>query len=508
MLRYIEIAEGRSGGLLEFAFVVLLLSVTFILPKATQGDRPIRYWLVRFLLITYFPLYIISLGLNNWGAIGQSLHFVARLAFGVAFIRLSLLLLLEILIPKLQGQPLPRILVDLINGFIYAFATLWLLQGAGLDAVHLLTTGTVLGAIIGLSLQETLGNIFAGLAVQAQAPFKVGQWIALEGEDLCGEVQEINWRTTRIITDTDQQIDIPNALIARSAIRNYQAPSPCYEEELSWVMPFGISPFLVQRLALQALDGHPQVDHGARPPRCGVSGFGEDGVRYKLRYHTEGRKYRRDVQSAIFGRLWQIFAERGLSVGYPVRQIHMEGGDPEHPGQPISPDESEAFYSLAGLPFLAPLALSARRSLAKELKAKSLGPGDILSEIGENFGTCFLVRSGLLSLTAGKGPSGTRRTISVGDHVGVLGLLTGAPIPYRIQALGSAEVYVLKREQVGARLKHLPLDVTKEIANQMVTQCAQEADALRENTPEEPGTEAEQSQALIDAIIKGMGDAR
>ena len=72
-------------------------------------------------------------------------------------------------------------------------------------------------------MQETLGNAFAGLAIQIEKPFRVGHWITVGSHE--GSVREITWRATKILTKSGNMVILPNSLVAREAINNYSEPT-------------------------------------------------------------------------------------------------------------------------------------------------------------------------------------------------------------------------------------------------------------------------------------------
>jgi small-conductance mechanosensitive channel len=128
-------------------------------------------------------------------------------------------------LPRRLGLTAERIFRDIIQGIVYAAVGLLALSWLGVQLTSLLVTSALFTAIIGLALQDTLGNILAGLTLQAQQPFEVGDWIQLGDGQRVGEVVEINWRAVRIFTLDREQVTIPNSLLAKSQIVTYTKPS-------------------------------------------------------------------------------------------------------------------------------------------------------------------------------------------------------------------------------------------------------------------------------------------
>lgn len=470
MLRLIEIAEGRTGGLWEPIFVFTLLIFSLVAPRRGADGGVIRYGVIRALLLVYYPVYVLSLSLDSWGNLGQTLHFFARLALFIAFIRMFLLVSFEVVLPRLTGAVVSRIVTDIVHGVVYLAGILWLLRGAGLDAVSLLTTGTVLGAVIGLSLQETLGNIFAGLAVQAEEPFRVGEWVAVEGTGLLGQVMEINWRATRIRTEDDEMVDIPNGLIARSAIRNFNAPDPTFELELPFTAPYHVSPGVVRDIAVRAAQRVASLD--PRPPWCGITGFHESGVAYRLRFYSRSMPNRREQLSEVAENLWSGLSERGLTVGFPLRlQYQHPGPYLAHTGPAGGVDTAEhqqRFHALARLDFLAPLSIADRQQLADELERLHEPAGAIVVAEGDETPACYLVITGTL---LGRDGQGVERTLGMGAYFGELTLMTGLPQPETVVAQTEVSLLRIDPRMLQERLAHSQPEILARIGAILARRC-------------------------------------
>ncbi|MDP2308534.1 MAG: mechanosensitive ion channel family protein [Pseudomonadota bacterium] len=117
----------------------------------------------------------------------------------------------------------PAVVRHLVLIILYSAALLSVLGTVtGMNLLPLLATSTVVTVVVGLALQDTLGNLFSGLALHIEAPFLHGDWILVDG--LEGKVTHLGWRSTHILTLSGDVVAIPNALIARGRLQNYSAP--------------------------------------------------------------------------------------------------------------------------------------------------------------------------------------------------------------------------------------------------------------------------------------------
>ena len=110
---------------------------------------------------------------------------------------------------------------------------------------QLLTTSAVGAVVVGFALQDTLGNAFAGLAIQSERPFKVGHWIKVG--DFEGRVAEITWRATKLRTKAGNFVIVPNNIVAKEAITNYSEPAAPTRLDLEVGVSYSSSPHAVKQ---------------------------------------------------------------------------------------------------------------------------------------------------------------------------------------------------------------------------------------------------------------------
>ena len=122
--------------------------------------------------------------------------------------RSLVLLLVDVLLERRTARPAPKIFRDLSTGVTYLLVALVALRAVGVEPVSILTTSALLTAVVGLSLQDTLGNLVSGLALQMQRPFDVGDWIEMDSGH-AGRVTEVTWRATSITTVDRVEITCP-----------------------------------------------------------------------------------------------------------------------------------------------------------------------------------------------------------------------------------------------------------------------------------------------------------
>lgn len=137
---------------------------------------------------------------------------------------------------KKKTKQTPRLIMGTVSGLVYISAGIMILSYWGIQITPLVAALGVGGLAIGLGLQETLSNLFAGLHIVSDEPVRVGDYIEI-GTDIAGTVEDIGWRSTRLKTIQNNVIVIPNSHLAKSVILNLS----CESKEVSVVVPCGVA---------------------------------------------------------------------------------------------------------------------------------------------------------------------------------------------------------------------------------------------------------------------------
>lgn len=221
--------------------------------------------------------------------------------------------------------PSTSIFVNLARIAVVLFGGLLILNALNISVTPILTALGVGGLAVALALQDTLGNLFAGLQIVASRQIRPGDYLLLEGAQE-GTVVDIAWRTTTLRTQAGNLVIVPNSTLGRAIVTNYRLPA----EALSVLIEFGVSYDAdlerVERVAAEvALD----VMHEFQPsladpaPAVRFRAFGESQITGLaiLRVPDYGEQY--PLRSAFIKRLHQRFAEEGIHFPYPARTVHV-----------------------------------------------------------------------------------------------------------------------------------------------------------------------------------------
>ena len=313
-----------------------------------------------------------------------------------------------------------RLFPDLTAAAIYTAAvSIVLISVLGLPIGGLLATSGILAIVLGLALQNTLADVFAGIAFGIEAPFNVGDRISL-ADKIEGTVVQMNWRSIRIHTDGDDVAIVPNGVVAKSDIVNRSFPTRVRSAFIELSCPATSKPERVIDTLREATLLCPTI-LSVPLSSAVLTRLGSKKSRYRVIFSVSDTEHLTTTKDQL--------------LRHARRQLYYSGLYFPRAAQDIrTADESIARPMHAVLPLLQDImlfeSLEAEQlaKLAAHLKPRSLEPGEVLFAQGGTEATLFIVVSGLLKISQHTEISGQRTAgyIGAGDYIGEISLLTGA----------------------------------------------------------------------------------
>lgn len=271
----------------------------------------------------------------------QVLSWVLLFLGAITIIRLAGMVYFDLVLQH-RGVRLPNLLPMVSVGAAYFIAALvtfkFSFPGANLGA--LVTGSAITSLVIGLALQPILGNIFAGVVIGLEKPYRINDWIKVG--DVEGRVVSISWRTTHLRTRDSDNLIVPNATMAQERIVNYYYPHPLHLERVVVTAEYKTPPYRVKQALLAAAEGIPGILEKPTPDVY-VLGFDDSAIRYELRIWIEDIGQRPRIQSDVRGRVWEEFSRRGIVIPFPIRTVQVAPRRRSEPG-PIA--EGRLFVAL------------------------------------------------------------------------------------------------------------------------------------------------------------------
>jgi small-conductance mechanosensitive channel len=336
---------------------------------------------------------------------------------------------------KRKGYEAPSLMRDLFSLVCYVTAlTIILRYNLNLSFAALLPGSALLGVILGLALQDTLGNLFSGISLHADKPFQVGDVITV-GRHV-GVVMSITWRAVKIKSFSNHIILVSNSSIAKESIE------VCPRDgQNARTVPFSAaytdSPVKVIHVVREAVR---ECDNVLRymTPVVRIRNLGEYAVEYEVKYWLSDYARHHDTDALIRQRIWYAFRRSGLTFAFPTRTLYME--------QPGSRDgggrDTETLAELlSAVDIFSPLSADELNALAATAAGRVFAPGETIIRAGDSGASMFVVHRGSVDVRVDS--NGTPRTIKrlgEGEFFGEMALFTGEPRTANVVAAEETEV--------------------------------------------------------------------
>ncbi|MBI5598222.1 MAG: mechanosensitive ion channel [Deltaproteobacteria bacterium] len=319
------------------------------------------------------------------------------------------------LLRRYTFAPLLRTFITLL--FFFGALLFLLHRLLDINVLPLFTTSAVLTGIIALSLQDTIKNLFTGLWINMERVAAKGDWVKVADRE--GQVMDVTWRTTRLLTRENDYIFLPNRMLADGALENYTFPTPFHIVDINVTAGYDDPPNKVKDVLVEvASHTHGVVAEPA--PVVWATGYGDSAIHYRLRVWINDYAIAPDVQSGLVSAIWYAFRRSHIEIPYPSRTIHYRraGGRPEG---------VDILASLRSIDFLRALGDAELERVADYARIEVFGHGEAIVREGEEGRTCYYIIAGDVDiLHRGHGPKGVLlTTLAAGGFFGEMSLLTG-----------------------------------------------------------------------------------
>jgi small-conductance mechanosensitive channel/CRP-like cAMP-binding protein len=301
------------------------------------------------------------------------------------------------------------------------------------DLGAIFTTSAIFGVIIGLALQDTLGNFFAGISLHADRPFQVGDVIVVGTH--VGVVEGITWRAVKLRTFQNHIVLVSNSIAAKEAIE--VSPRDNLNARLVYFSTiYTDSPAKTIHIVREAVRDADNVSDKVTPI-VRIRGLGDSSIDWEIKYWLDDYAKYNDSDALVRQRVWYALRRNGLTFAYPVRTVYLER---PVAARPVTAEDQIA-DRLSAVDIFSPLSPDELRQLAKATKGHVFAPGETLIRSGDEGSSMFVVHSGRVAVQIPdrSGPR-TVAELTEGNFFGEMALFTGEPRTANVVALEETEV--------------------------------------------------------------------
>jgi small-conductance mechanosensitive channel/CRP-like cAMP-binding protein len=429
-------------------------------------------------------LHIVSLPVLGYlaatkGAALDTVRGVSLTLATLAGITIGLVLLLDGFFRAVRVV-IPRLLADVVAAAAYVIGGLVVLHSWGVNLGGLIATSAVLTAVIGFSLQDTLGNLMGGVALQMEKSIRPGDWLQF-GKDV-GRVVEIRWRQTTVETRNWETLIIPNSQLAKNqfTILGRRLGQPVQLRR--WVyfnVDFRHKPTDVIRVVTQALSRAPIEGVAREPePNCVHMDMRESFNSYAARYWLTDLSRDDPTDSLVRTRVFFALERNGIHLTMPAHAVFLTEETPERKIEKARAEDVRSTAALRRMEIFTSLADEEIAELSAGLRFSPFASGETLTREGDVGHDLYLIDRGWVSIRVGH--AGQEREVALigeGDFFGERSLMTGDVRSATTVAVGDVVCWRLAKSQLETLIKRRPalaVDLAKTLARR-----AEELDSIR-----------------------------
>jgi CRP-like cAMP-binding protein len=348
-----------------------------------------------------------------------------------------------------MGLRPPRILEDILVILAYVAWGMVRLRYAGLDLSQIVTTSAVITAVIAFSMQDTLGNILGGLAIQFDGSLEVGDWIRVD--DVVGKVSDIRWRSVSIETRNWETVVIPNGQLMKSkfTVLGRREGLPLQWRRWIWFdIDYSLSPSKVIAVVEETLQRSTIAGVAAEPaPQCVLMELNAGGARYAVRYWLTDLARDDATDSAVRVHLVAGLQRAGLAIAAPQYSVHMlKEGEKLHLAE-HQRELERRLKALQHVDIFAHLQEDELRRIAERLVFTPFAPGDVMTPQGAEAHWLYVLVEGEAQVVF-EDTAGERHPVSrlrQGTVFGERGMMLGERRSATVTAVGDVKCYRLDR---------------------------------------------------------------
>jgi small-conductance mechanosensitive channel len=385
-----------------------------------------------------FPAFVIAAQVLWW------LHLSWAI---IGFVRIYLVL---------EGRPSEaRLLQDIVVGVVYLCVTLSALAFVfRIPVGTLIATSGVIAIAIGLALQNTLGDVFSGVALNLGRTYALGDWILLE-DGTEGRVIASTWRSTQILTGASNIAVLPNSVLAKLKLTNVSRPDETHFLKFTVRIAPTHAPSIIEEAMLMVLAGCNSILREP-PPLVALQNLDATGLEVDLLFRVSNPLLRSTARNEVIDHVYRQCRSAGLRLAMPPSAAASNG----LPVADRTQTEATLLEFIEDNPIFSGLSVSEKARLAQSGTERKYQKGEVIISQGHAMSSMMIIRIGVVSL---RHDGLERKRLSSGDFFGETGLLAGRGEAFTLKALTAVSVYEIDQQSFAQLLAERPA-IAEEVA--------------------------------------------
>jgi small-conductance mechanosensitive channel/CRP-like cAMP-binding protein len=475
---FTTLTDTQRAGLTILVFFVtflLTLSVGRILKRRAGVRLGLLFQLFCITAAFYAAIWIYGLPLNFRH------HVTALLILTSTVVVVALVnrYLWDYYFEKKKQTPIPHFLREMVALVVFLIALLLVLSfvyHAEAQLKGLLAGSGIIAIILGFAGQNLFGGIIAGISLQMNRPYKVGDWLQV-GERYA-EVMEINWRSTRLRTNDAIYLDIPNNEIVRQTIVNLHYPTQVHAMRIRVGIDYKHPPNRVKDALMRATKNAELVLREP-PPKIFLVDFADHAVTYEIKFYMGNHAAINEVNDAVRTNVWYELKRQRISIPFPTRTLQLE----RRPKDVVAEEHEKARAILREDPIFQCLEEKQLDNLLKRSQHNRFGRGERVIEEGAAGESMFVLLRGTANVSVARNGSPLRvGVLREGDLFGEMSLLTGEPRTATVRAEHDCEVLEISKA-VMSELLHASPQCLDQLSELLAKRKMETEGIVRDATP-------------------------
>lgn len=426
MIEYLTLDSIWTWGMLLiiiFPIAILVLNEAgyFLIQKERQLQRPIRTlknYVLPLIAVALLLIQVLEFDRSTTAIkVLETIIWMLLINTGLAIV--NKLFFSENTIIR-RSAKIPQLFLDIFRIFMVLLGAAIVLSFVwGVELNNLITTLGLGSFVIGLALQDTLGNLFSGIALVYERPFKVGDWIKVE-EDF-GEVIEMNWRAVRIRTREGELVVIPHLMIGQGVIINYSKPNRIHVIKVNVKFSYKDPPNKIKKALMETCMHTPGIIP-IPEPEVKTQEYGDSSIVYEVEFAIEDFAFHEEITDEFMTRVWYTAQRYRLTIPFPQMTLHNAETKPS-----VTDDVSDMLAaSIAKLPQYLPITPTNAKELFDGSTVDFFGKGEFILRQSEKVSSLYVLLEGEVGLYV-NGKEGKEILIAAiheGDFFGEVAMLS------------------------------------------------------------------------------------
>ncbi|MCP4216060.1 MAG: mechanosensitive ion channel, partial [bacterium] len=374
--------------------------------------------------------------------------FMFILLLGILFFILVLVvkcvvfLLFDILFARRQDIKYPPLIKDIVVILLYIIGILFITHYyLNIKVTVVLASSAVLTVVIGFALQDILGDLFSGIALNLEESLKIGDWI--KTGDFEGRIEQFRWRSIKIRTIDNVLVVIPNQVAAKQAVQGYGHSRETFAFRTDIGVSYKHSPDFVIAVIMRVLVS---IDNILKKPKpiVFVKNFDDFAVIYQLRYFTRNYAHKNAILGEINRKCWYAFKREHIEIPFPIRDVYIKKAAAEEW------DHNRIRILMESSEILSTLDKEHLDALAGDIEIGLYGEGELVIGEGEEGRFFYHILEGEVEVLK---KNRVVKRLTANDYFGELSLFTGEKTTADVRVSKESKILRLSSEKFRETVK-------------------------------------------------------